>query len=170
MSPDYLELNYETRTCKCPVLPDFPPSAVNCRVAGTARGPDRRQGESTAHGHCHFFWDSWCNSLACSLGELSSLIIHWHLDGSKKSCMFLWAMSPSNLTNVFSFLNTLLFTSNMLKHDFSSLYRDQRLPGWDCGYIRGFAAICSWNLILIPVYECFLLPSVFRDLQISGKR
>lgn len=152
MSPDYFELNYETRTCMCPVLLDFLPPAANCRAAGTARGPDRRQGESTAHAHCHFIWDSSCKWLAPSLRELSSLIIHWHLDVSKKSCMFLWAMSPSNLANVLSFFSTVLFISNMLKHVFSSLHMDQRLPGWDCKYIWGFAAICSWNLILIPVY------------------
>lgn len=58
MSPDYFELNYEARTCKCSVLPEFLPPAANCRAAGTARGPDRRQRESTAHAHCRFFWDS----------------------------------------------------------------------------------------------------------------
>lgn len=57
MPPNCFELNNEARTHKCPVLPDFLPSAADCRAAGTARGPGRRQGESTAHALCHFFCD-----------------------------------------------------------------------------------------------------------------
>lgn len=97
------------------------------------------------------FSETLCKWLAPSLGELSPLIIHWLLDVSKKSCVFLRAMSPSDLANVFSVLNTVLLISDMLKHVFS-LYPYQRLPGWDCSYLWGFAAICSLNLILIPVY------------------
>lgn len=93
----------------CPVLPEFLPPAANCKAAGTARGTDRRQGESTAHAGCHFFLGLFMQVIGTFTGELSPLIIHCHLDVSKKSCTFLRAMSPSNLANVFSFLNSFVY-------------------------------------------------------------
>lgn len=106
-----------------------------------------------------------CKWLAPSLGDLSPLIIHWHLDASTKFCMFPWAISPSNLANVFSFLNTVLFISDMLKHVFflHCIWIKDYL--WDWRYIWGFAAICSWNLILIPDKNDFSFPTSSKTFK-----
>lgn len=160
------------------LLPDFPPPTANCKTAGSARGPDSGQGQSTSHAHCHFFWDSWCKWLAPSLGELSSLIIHCHLDVSKISILlfllFFFFFScelchPLIYQICCHFLNTSLFISNMVKHALLSLYMDQIT----CVRSQIYLGVCC-HLQLKPninhsLHEWSLLPSTFKDFQISDE-